>query len=659
MKKITKILIVLIITTSIGANAQSLKLAASTFIDKSSQKVVVKMKFIDTVNVVSQYRINVFRRESNGSWIKITNEPIVKATVNAGENYTAKGQSFKRYANFILRNTNTEKEKNIIGFAGLMLLNDNKMAEYAGCYFEDNNVTAGKIYEYKLTDADKNNADISSATKVNTATNAQTLVSGLSFIQQSQNVLLNWKQEDQHYAYKVYRKSSATATPVLITTKPILPATIKGAIDNPYKYADTGLKAGSIFYYQIVAIDVLNNESILSDPLKVTVKDLTLPKTVTSLTNERKKKNFELKWETAKDKNCIGYNVYRANDKESAFKKINNQILAVTTANFVDNTVEEKNAYTYYVESISPAGVTAKSVFTKAVMPDITPPAKPTGVRGTSSPGVTNISWAANKETDLKGYWVYRSTNKNKDYFNLITEKPITTNSFFDSLPVTSKNDYVYRIQAVDESYNKSEMSDTIVVLLPDVTAPLPIQMVDASLKENVVTVSWQKAVDDDVVGYNVFRSIDESNSKFEKLNQQPLKEFSFIDKDTALHQGNSIAYYITAVDKSNNKSMPSKPVFINIPIDTASMKAIEGLTISKNEKDSTNHITWRSNSQNISGYIVFRKSNNEESFVAISSLLSSNSFKDENTVVGETYEYYVRTYFSNNSFKNSIASKQ
>ncbi len=659
MKKIINILVLTaaINCSCIGLNAQSLKLAASASTDKTSQKMTVKMKFIDTVNVVSQYRINVFRRESNGNWVKLTAEPITKTIVAAGENYSDKDQSFKRYANFMLRKPNTDKEKNLKGFAGLMLLNDNKMAEYAGCYFEDNTVTAGKIYEYKLADADKNDADISTPIKVSTSTNAQIAVSGLSFMQQDQNILLNWKKEEQHYAYKVYRKSSSTATPTLVTTKPLLPATVKGEVANAFKYADTGLKAGSTYYYQVAAMDILNNETALSEPLKITVKDLTLPKVVTNLINERKKKTFELRWQATKDKNCTGYNVYRNSEADVSFKKINKQLLVPTATSFIDSNVAEKNAYAYYVESISPAGVKANSIVTKAVMPDVTPPAKPSGVRGISAPGMTHITWNANKENDVKGYWVYRSTNKSKDYFNLVTEKPVTSTSFTDSLPVTSKNDYVYRIQAIDESYNKSEMSDTVILLLPDVTAPLPVQMVDASLTEKAVTVSWQKAADEDVVGYDVFRSVEGPTEKYEQLNKQPLTQLNFVDRDS-LHQGSTITYYITAMDRSNNKSMPSKPALIVVPIDSASMKPVENLTISKNEKDSSANITWRSGAQNVSGYIVFRKSSSQDNFVAISPLLSSSSFKDENVVTGETYEYYVRTYFSNNSFKNSIAGK-
>ncbi len=659
MKKIISLFIITVLVNSNTntVNAQVLKLAASVSKEKATQKLMVKMKFIDTVNVVSNYHINVFRKEGNGDWIKITTEPIAKTPVTTSDNVNAKDPSFKRYANFVLRKQNDAKEKNVKGFAGLLLLNDNKMAEYAGCYFEDKNIVTGKTYEYKLTDADKNDADLSRSIKINTALTNQPAVTNLSSAQHQQNILLNWKKEEQHYAYKIYRKNANATAPVLLTVKPMIAASVKGKNNNSFTYIDTGLKAGSIYYYQVAALDVLNNETALSEPLKVVVKDLTLPKTVTGLTNERKKKTFQLTWETVKEKNCSGYNIYRANEGDSTFKKINKQLLAVNTSSFIDSTVTEKKVYNYYVESISNTGITAKSLITMAVMPDVTPPAKPTGVKGTAAPGVTNITWSPNKEADVKGYWVYRSTNKNKDYFNLITEKPITATSFTDSLPVNSKNDYVYSIQAVDDSYNKSEMSDTVIVLLPDVTPPLAIQNVEAQLIEKEVALSWQASADNDVIGYNIFRATDTANTKFEKLNKQPLTQTSFKDKDLSL-QGTTIAYYITAIDKSNNVSEPSKPAYLVIAIDTAFMKNAEAVSVSKDATDSSIHITWRSAAQNVSGFIVFRKSNNQENFTAISPLLMGTNFKDETPQPGEVYEYYIRIHFTNNSFKNSVVSK-
>jgi fibronectin type 3 domain-containing protein len=71
-------------------------------------------------------------------------------------------------------------------------------------------------------------------------------------------------------------------------------------------------------------------------------------------------------------------------------------------------------------------------------------------------PGVNRafLTWNENKEKDLAGYYVYRSTRPGRDYERL-TDKPIMRSTFSDQT-AKSGNTYYYMITAVDQAGNES-----------------------------------------------------------------------------------------------------------------------------------------------------------------------------------------------------------
>ena len=64
------------------------------------------------------------------------------------------------------------------------------------------------------------------------------------------------------------------------------------------------------------------------------------------------------------------------------------------------------------------------------------------------------LTWAANEETDLAGYRVFRSDRPDSGFMTV--ERLITTNAFFDP---SSRSGVSYAVSAVDEFGNESERS--------------------------------------------------------------------------------------------------------------------------------------------------------------------------------------------------------
>jgi fibronectin type 3 domain-containing protein len=87
----------------------------------------------------------------------------------------------------------------------------------------------------------------------------------------------------------------------------------------------------------------------------------------------------------------------------------------------------------------------------------VTPPDRPAGL--TVVPGITRVflTWNENKERDLAGYHVYRTTKSGRNYERL-TDKPIMRTTFSDET-VKPGQAYYYAVSAVDQSGNESALS--------------------------------------------------------------------------------------------------------------------------------------------------------------------------------------------------------
>ena len=89
--------------------------------------------------------------------------------------------------------------------------------------------------------------------------------------------------------------------------------------------------------------------------------------------------------------------------------------------------------------------------------PDTTPPAAPTGLLATAGTGQVSLSWAANAEPDLAGYFLYRNGA-------LVNVVPMTGTSYTDL--GLSYGTYSYQLSAVDSSSNEGAKSAPAVAML-------------------------------------------------------------------------------------------------------------------------------------------------------------------------------------------------
>ncbi len=111
------------------------------------------------------------------------------------------------------------------------------------------------------------------------------------------------------------------------------------------------------------------------------------------------------------------------------------------------------NAVTYNYDVVAVDLAAKRNTLNIALQPNDEVPAAPTGLTISAVVGGLELDWSDNREGDLAGYWVYRTTTANSE---VTTENAVTVNSTmltsssYRDTQVSSNQSYHYRIKAAD-----------------------------------------------------------------------------------------------------------------------------------------------------------------------------------------------------------------
>ncbi len=230
-------------------------------------------------------------------------------------------------------------------------------------------------------------------------------------------------------------------------------------------WSDPNLRYGQAYGYRIRVVNVRGWMSQPSEEVRVSpLLSLAAPKLLSAVGGD----NYNLlSWDLVSTRadgseytGFVGYNVYRGIEKGRYDETpLNKEPLRTNT--YKDTAAVNNKTYYYMVRAVDspirPWKESLDSPEASVMSRDLTPPERPTGL--TVVPGVGRIflTWNENKERDLAGYYVYRSTKSGKG-FKRLTNKPINRSTYSDET-VTPGVSYYYAVTAVDTSGNESPRS--------------------------------------------------------------------------------------------------------------------------------------------------------------------------------------------------------
>jgi hypothetical protein len=174
----------------------------------------------------------------------------------------------------------------------------------------------------------------------------------------------------------------------------------------------------------------------------VSVSPAVVPGRVVGLTAVVDQRRIFVTWEKPREHPELA-DAYRISRNQPAESQI------ITETHYEDTRYRPGEMYTYEVTAMRGMipGVGPESI--NISVADRTPPQVPSGLDILVSDTGAFVTWAANSETDLGGYRVFRDRMP-------ISERPIAGNSFFDP---DYRPGVTYAVSAVDEFGNESSRS--------------------------------------------------------------------------------------------------------------------------------------------------------------------------------------------------------
>jgi len=163
-----------------------------------------------------------------------------------------------------------------------------------------------------------------------------------------------------------------------------------------------------------------------------------------------------------------------------------------------------------------------------------------------------NLKWEAEKDKEKLGFFLYFSEGKE---FKRVNQEPLLKNEFVFK-DFTWDREYRFKVSSIYEKFYESNDSEEISIVPVDKFPPPPPQNLVAIPEEGFILLRWDKIEVGDLEKYNVYREED-GKRKLLTLNGTKSTEF----EDRTGEKGKIYKYFVTAVDKKGNESLPSNSV--------------------------------------------------------------------------------------------------
>lgn len=189
---------------------------------------------------------------------------------------------------------------------------------------------------------------------------------------------------------------------------------------------------------------------------------------------------------------------------------------------------------------------------------DTVAPKQVTGLSYTVEQGKVILNWNAVTQNtdestidDLAGYRIFRKDAAGDAFTLLASVEPIATT--YSDMTAKDGANYIYAVAAYDDEStpNVGEASaDLSVKTIPSIPTGLvsSASSVDITLNWNTVKVELDPKLNENLAGYNVYRS-EADGTGYVKIGSAAPAETAFIDNTAA--QGTTYFYVITAYDNS------------------------------------------------------------------------------------------------------------
>jgi len=539
------------------------------------------------------------------------------------------------------------------GFSLFAMDQDFKTAQYAGLGYIDTDVRENEKYIYNVKSAIPNEVlELVSSGVYISPKDAEALPKPYDFFgyfYQNAFVLV-WEYDELLPYYSGYNleRSEDGKNFTKINDVPITKLA-----DTPYSgisYTDSIPQYGKKYWYRVVGNNYFGQESPPSDAAElIGFKEIKAAPLFTT-TNIISENEVALAWSFAKDEQWK-LNKYALLRAEKAIGPYTTVIDSIP-ADQQDITYGPLSDINYFkIKAFGKNQDTQQSPPTMVQPIDSIPPAAPTNLKGViDTLGIVTLQWTKNLELDLKGYDILRAYRKDQEFTKLNKANLIKEN-YIDSIDMTSfdKNVY-YRLIALDNRYNESIPSDTLVLQKPDRIPPTSPVFTTYEIKDRKVTLSWINSSSDDWDATIIYKieNKDTINNPWKKIYQTPTDTITSYT-DTDVSPGKKYRYTLITVDQSGLESDPTPPIVITMP-GKLLQPGVKGLYASVDRENKFIQLTWRLKIKDVVEIQLYRKTE-EQPYTLYKRIDPTNKgWIDRNLTPNKTYMYAVKAVYNDGS---------
>ncbi|MFZ4545708.1 MAG: hypothetical protein ACOYOA_16785, partial [Saprospiraceae bacterium] len=380
-------------------------------------------------------------------------------------------------------------------------------------------------------------------------------------------IMLKWnKPQQSNYAYyNIYRKAKGTSSPFVTVNE--YPYSFSDQSTNPdVLFSDSLQNNTTVFQYYIQAMSNFGLLTSPSDTIEAKGKPRPLPtKPFIEKIEEENTGQQLITWSiSAEFAAKIQYFwVRRAEEREGEFIKVSHDSI-VCSGNVLEYSYLDMlplgTAY-YAVIAIDENGNELYSIPKMAQIADATPPAKPIGISGTVDlDGLADVTWTENSESDLLGYILFFSNNRNGEYIPM-TQKWESSAHFNKIVNIESLTEEIWvKVAAIDYHHNRSALSDPYRLSLPDIIPPSAPVLLRVDSRPTCVYIKWEASSSEDVVRHEVQRkSVNYEDDWHTIASFQPIWRVDTSYCDTSQRCWVDYEYRIKAIDDADLFSYSSK----------------------------------------------------------------------------------------------------
>lgn len=652
MKKYTIYILTVFLSLNLWAQNKSEPNNALLFVRAEKGKNEVKLKWF-TEQIYAKEGFVLYRSENGGAFQKITPKPLKKSEYKIPDE--RQNEETKLFENYFSKNnyeTGVDPMMDLILIQELIFKED--YAFVLGIQWNDNQVNTASKYQYKLVEIiNGEEKELAVSEQITVGENHfAPAPTNVRFKGSNKKILIGWDpQSELYYGVNIYKKRKGSNEPeVKINNEPILLSQEDEdgkSVVSKYLFEEKGLKEGDKFTYSLVSVDYFGLEAGRVDALEAGTVDLIPPSAPYQLKNEvdHVTKSVAIAWDAEMADDHAGFQLMLSNNDSSGFTPIGNSINKEHKSHTIE--IEEIGIWYIKVQAIDTNGNASLSETMRVQILDKIPPSIPKGVQLSFDDKTLTLKWEPNTEPDLAGYIIYRAyaDSKNMPMLKMMS-RPFAENTYSETFPSNRVENYIYYVVSRDTNGNQSEVSEPVLLVMPNNTAPSRPFLREAKVENNTIVLQWNESMAKDLAGYHVYKQI-LPDSTWQRANKALLQKGVDRFTDRNIEVGKKQIYAVSAIDTAKNESEKSnsKEVFVSLSANSISFTQFNSKI---NARKGSVLLNWEMNTtENIVAYIVYGKTEGEEVFAPLSANLNQTSFEIKNLEDGN-HHFYVVAYLKN-----------